>query len=100
MRLFRDSEGRGNYPGRVQPGRTRGPARVDGTGPAGEGRRVMSEKGDYIVMYKFVSVTWEEVEHVMEEISSEMGIIPVKVEKIEKNSIFVQKSCNEHEHGE
>ena len=40
---------------------------------------------DYLVTYKFVGLTREQLDKLLEEIFSEMGIIPLRVEKVEGN---------------
>ena len=38
---------------------------------------------DYLVTYKYVGLTREQHDKLLEEIFSEMGIIPLRVEKVE-----------------
>ena len=38
---------------------------------------------DYLVTYKFVGLTKEQFDKLIDEIFSEMGIIPLRVEKVE-----------------
>ncbi|MFR4036488.1 MAG: hypothetical protein ACLTZT_01055 [Butyricimonas faecalis] len=44
---------------------------------------------DYLVTYKFVGLTREQLDKLLEEIFSEMGIIPLRVEKVEGVIYFV-----------
>ena len=38
---------------------------------------------DYLVTYKFVGLTKEQLDKLIDEIFEEMGIIPLRVEKVE-----------------
>lgn len=59
----------------------------------------MNERGDYLVTYKFVNVTREEVERVVGDVFEEMGMIPLKVEKAKKSDTFAKESSNHNENG-
>ena len=39
---------------------------------------------DYLVMYKFIGLTREELDNLVDEIFEEMGIVPLRVEKVEE----------------
>ena len=38
---------------------------------------------DYLVTYKFIGLTREELDKLIDEICEEMGIVPLRVEKVE-----------------
>lgn len=44
----------------------------------------MEEKNNYLVTYKFLDLTGEELKRLIEEITGEIGIMPLRVEKEEK----------------
>ena len=46
-----------------------------------KGGRVMNE---YMVTYKFIGLTREELDKVIDEIFEELGIVPLRVEKVEE----------------
>ena len=39
---------------------------------------------DYLVTYKFIRLTREELDKLVDEIFEEMGIVPLRVEKVEE----------------
>ena len=39
---------------------------------------------DYLVTYKFIGLTREELDKLIDEIFEEMGIVPLRVEKVEE----------------
>ena len=39
---------------------------------------------DYLVMYKFIGLTREVLDKLVDEIFEEMGIVPLRVEKVEE----------------
>lgn len=43
----------------------------------------MDDKETFVVSYKFVDITREELNRLIDEIFDEMGIIPLRVEKVE-----------------